>query len=88
MPKWLKTWILSLASCEEATDWISRTEEGRLSPVRWIKLRLHFAICIYCKWFYRQNKIIAAAARHAHKHVSAELTAEEKGAMEETLKGL
>ena len=88
MPKWLKTWIISLTNCQEATDWISRAEEGRLSPSQWIKLRLHFVICIYCKWFYQQNKIIATSARHAHEHVSAELTAEEKEAMEARLKAL
>lgn len=81
MQKWMIT-------CGEATDWISRMEEGKLSLSQWLRLRLHFIICIYCLLFYRQNKTLTRSARHAHKHVEDVLTPEEKQVMADRLKSL
>jgi hypothetical protein len=86
MPKWMQKWMIT---CGEATDWISRKEEGKLSLSQWLRLRLHFIICIYCLLFYRQNKTLTRSVRHAYKHMEdVVLTPEEKQAMADRLKSL
>ena len=67
-----------MISCKEATDFISRKEEGKLSLRQRWHLWQHLAICKFCKYFYKQNKIIAETAGHLQEHPDAKLTAEEK----------
>lgn len=49
-------------TCKEATIYISKKEEGKLSLTQRIQLWMHFGICSLCKMFYRQNKIIIQKA--------------------------
>ena len=47
-----------MITCKEATIYISKKEEGRLSVMQHIKLFVHLGTCSLCKLFYKQNKII------------------------------
>jgi hypothetical protein len=67
-----------MISCKEATDFISRKEEGKLSfRQRW-QLWQHLAVCSFCKLFYKQNKIFSNSASHLHEHTNATLSQEQK----------
>ena len=67
-----------MISCKQATDFISRKEEGKLSPVQRMQLWLHLGVCTFCKLFYKQNKIITQQATHLHEHTTAQLSNAEK----------
>ncbi|TDW99608.1 anti-sigma factor family protein [Dinghuibacter silviterrae] len=74
-----------MVTCEEATDWISRREEGKLTLSRGLRLRLHLFLCVFCRRFNRQNKILI---HHVHHHNDATLSDQEKKAMADRLRGL
>jgi hypothetical protein len=67
-----------MISCKQATDFISRKEEGKLSFRQRLQLWQHLAVCSFCKLFYKQNKIFSNTIPHLHEHISATLTAEQK----------
>lgn len=67
-----------MISCKEATHRISKAEEGKLSLLQRFQLWLHLAICVFCKAFYRQNKIIIRNTAHIHEYSDVTLTTEEK----------
>lgn len=67
-----------MISCKEATHRISKLEEGKLSLPQRIQLWFHLAICVFCKTFYRQNKIIIRNTAHSHEYSDVTLTPEEK----------
>jgi hypothetical protein len=75
----------TMITCKEATDFISRKEEGKLSLTQRLQLRMHLYICSFCKLFYRQNKIIKNRVAELHKHVDISLTFVQKEAMIEAL---
>lgn len=77
-----------MITCEEATDWISREEEGKLSLFRGLRLRLHIILCVFCRRFNKQNKTITNSARHAHHHHPVSLSDQDKQAMADRLRGL
>jgi hypothetical protein len=67
-----------MISCKEATNFISRKEEGKLSfRQRW-QLWQHLAVCSFCKLFYKQNKVFLQSASHLHENTDATLTPAEK----------
>lgn len=67
-----------MISCKEATDFISRKEEDKLTfRQRW-QLWQHLAVCTFCRLFYKQNKVFIKNASHLHEHTGATLTPEEK----------
>lgn len=70
-----------MITCKEATNFISRKEEGRLSFKQRIQLMLHLGICSFCKLFYRQNKVIIKNASQIDEYTSASLSHEEKESM-------
>lgn len=51
-----------MLTCSEATDYVSRLEEGKLSFSRKAKLRLHLLLCHLCRKFSVQNRIIVRLA--------------------------
>jgi hypothetical protein len=67
-----------MISCKEATNYISRNEEGRLSPKQRIQLWLHLGVCTFCKLFYKQNKIIIQQALQLHEKETAQLSNADK----------
>lgn len=73
-----------MITCEEATDWVSRREEGKLTLSRGLRLRMHLILCIFCRRFNRQNKILIHQVHHHH----GALSDQEKKAMADRLNGL
>jgi hypothetical protein len=73
-------------SCKEASFLISKQEEGKLNLVQRMKLRMHLAMCEFCKRFETQSRFIA---RHAHRlpQQDLKLPAEKKEAISENLRG-
>jgi hypothetical protein len=65
-----------MISCKQATDFISRKEEGKLSLRQRWQLWQHLAICSFCKLFYKQNRIVIHSAHGLHSDAS--LSPEEK----------
>ena len=49
-------------TCKQAVDYISKKEEGKLSPLQKIQLWRHLAICSLCRIFSEQNKLFAKIA--------------------------
>lgn len=70
-----------MITCRQATDFISKKEEGKLSLAQSIQLIYHLFICSFCKLFYRQNKIITKETGNLHKHDEASLTQPQKQEM-------
>jgi len=70
-----------MISCKEATNFISRKEEGKLSLKQRMQLWLHLGVCSFCKLFYKQNKIIIRQASHLHEHETAQLSNADKEAI-------
>lgn len=70
-----------MISCKQATDFISRKEEGKLSLRKRWQLWQHLAICSFCKLFYKQNKIISNTAPHLQEDPDATLTPQQKEAL-------
>jgi hypothetical protein len=75
-----------MITCEEATDWISRREEGKLTRSRRRLLRFHLFLCVWCRRFNRHNKLITH--RHEHPNEDAAFSQEEKIALADRLRGL
>ncbi|MDE3234346.1 MAG: hypothetical protein KGO81_00215 [Bacteroidota bacterium] len=70
-----------MITCKQATDYISRKEEGKLSLLKRVQLWQHLAICNICKLFMKQNTVITKHVHILDKETNASLTAEEKKAM-------
>ena len=68
-------------TCKEATDLVSRKEEGRLTMVQRVQLWLHLATCSLCRLFSKQNRIMTAGARKAGQSATAGLSDADKTAM-------
>lgn len=68
-------------TCKEATDRISRKEEGRLSMVQRVQLWLHLATCSLCRLFNKQNRIITGSARKSGQFADARLSDADKAAI-------
>ncbi len=69
-------------SCKQATDYISKKEEGKLSLSQRYQLWRHFAQCYLCKIFYKQNEqILANISKHKQQESAAELPHQHKEAI-------
>lgn len=58
MSKWMYT-------CKDVTMLLSKKEEARLSLPQMIKLRMHLAMCRFCKMFEKQNASMVRYLRDA-----------------------
>jgi hypothetical protein len=67
-----------MISCKQATDFISRQEEGKLTFRQRLQLWQHLAVCTFCRLFSKQNDILVKNAGHLHEHTGATLTPEQK----------
>jgi hypothetical protein len=72
-------------SCKEATLFISKKEEGKLSFKQRLQLWLHLGICGFCKLFAKQNKIIINTSKNIDLTINDTLSAGEKKLMIEKL---
>lgn len=74
-----------MITCKQATDMVSKKEEGKLSFLNKIQLWFHLFICTVCKLFYRQNELIIKNASGLSADDDASLTPEQKSLMIEVI---
>ena len=65
-------------SCKQATTYIVKKEEGKISLYNRLQLWLHLGICGLCKLFMKQNKLINQSAGELDNHTNSSLSTEEK----------
>jgi hypothetical protein len=65
-----------MITCSDATLYVSKREEGKLSSKVRFKLFLHLLICKFCRLFAKQNKLVIHEIKHLH--TDATLTELEK----------
>lgn len=53
-----------MITCSDATLYVSKKEEGKLSLLNRFKLLLHLAICKFCRLFEKQNRFIIHEIKH------------------------
>jgi hypothetical protein len=73
-------------SCKRATFLISKKEEGRLTPLEKVQLKLHLNICDFCARFEKQTKFLSGNSIHLHDHTHATLSAQKKEEIKSLLK--
>ncbi len=76
-----------MISCKEATEFILKKEEGKLSFRQRVQLWQHLGICGLCKLFAKQNKMITRAAKNLQIHIHPSLSESEKKLIIDTLQG-
>ncbi len=64
-------------TCKQATDYISKKEEGKVTLLQRYQLWRHFAVCSLCKLFSKQNKLLVSSLKHTTAQGEA-LTTNEK----------
>jgi hypothetical protein len=74
-----------MISCKEATQFILKKEEGKLTVMQRLQLWFHLVLCVFCTLFFKQNKILRHSASHLHAHTQATLSAAEKKALIDAL---
>ena len=72
-------------SCKEASDFISRQEEKKLSPLQVLQLWLHLGVCSFCRLFKRQNKILTHATEQMQHYYDVSLSQFQKDSLIEAL---
>jgi hypothetical protein len=72
--------------CKKATFLMSKKEEGRLTVIESIQLKLHLRICDFCTRFQKQAKFFTANAPHTHEHLHISMSDEKKQAIKKQLK--
>lgn len=77
---------LFMYTCKEATYLISKKEEGKLTFIQNVKLRMHISMCKFCKLFEKQNKYIIDNIRKLNDK-EIKLPSEIKNNISENLKG-
>jgi hypothetical protein len=60
-----------IVHCRQASELLSRAREARLSPGDRIALTLHLAICVHCRRYGRQVKLMGRAFRAASTRVNS-----------------
>ncbi|TKG90386.1 hypothetical protein EYV94_23550 [Puteibacter caeruleilacunae] len=49
---------LFILNCKQATLFIEKKKEGKLSFIRNLQLKLHMKACVYCRLYKKQSHII------------------------------
>jgi hypothetical protein len=70
-----------MITCKEATNMISKKEEGKISLPGYLRLWFHLSICKMCSLFNKQNKLIIKQAGKLHQHIHDELSTQDKQAI-------
>lgn len=73
-------------SCKKATFLISKKEEGKLTPVEKLQLKMHLGICDFCTRFEKQTKFFSKNSIHLHDHTHATLSDQKKEEIKSLLK--
>jgi hypothetical protein len=75
-----------ILTCKKATYFISLKEEGRLTFIQRIQLRIHIAVCVFCRLFEKQAAFFTKNAVHLQDHCPAPLSREAKESMRKVIK--
>jgi hypothetical protein len=63
------TWIWEhTPNCAEMSRLASQSLDGPLPLRIWLKMKLHYVICIWCKRYIKHLKFLHLAATHFHEH--------------------
>ena len=65
-------------TCKQATEFIVKRDEGKLSLKNRCLLWLHMGICGLCKLFAQQSRFIGKSGSNMGKHITESLSPEEK----------
>lgn len=74
-----------MITCKKATFLVSKKEDKKISFWQAIQLRMHLAICSFCRRFEKQSWIIGENAKHLHDHADHLLSQEKKEQIQSTL---
>lgn len=69
-----------MITCKQATDYISKKEEGKITLQQRYKLWQHLAVCSLCKMFSKQNKVITSSLSSHQFHEHNKLDQDDKDA--------
>ena len=72
-------------TCKQATEFIIKKEEGKLTLKKHVQLWLHMGVCGLCKLFASQSRFISKNSEHLHEHLAESLSAADKEQMITTL---
>jgi hypothetical protein len=72
--------------CKKATFLMSKKEEGKLTAIEKIQLKLHLGICSFCTRFQKQTNFFTKHAMHTHEHLPGTLSPQKKEAIKLLLK--
>lgn len=75
-------------TCQHATLLMSKHEEGKLTWLQRLQLRMHVGICSWCKLFELQTRIITKQAKHTHEQVTLQMPTNTKQQLMETMQQL
>ncbi|HEX3024302.1 MAG TPA: hypothetical protein VHP12_03740 [Chitinophagaceae bacterium] len=75
-----------MISCKDATYLVSKKEEKKLAFLEMIQLKIHLLICVFCRLFELQSKLIGKNAAHIHEHHHIHLPEVSKGKIIQALK--
>ena len=73
-------------TCKQATEWIIKKEQGKLSAEQQLQILPHLAICSMCRLFETQSALISKAFSVDGKFEGARLTSTEKTALLNSVK--
>ena len=65
---------------------MSKKEEGKLTPLEKIQLKLHLNICDFCTRYEKQTKFFSKNSIHLHDHKDAKLSDQKKAEIKSMLK--
>lgn len=57
---------------------MSKKEEGKISVVENFQLRMHLAVCKFCKRFQQQTGFFTSQSKELHLHTPAQKLPEER----------
>ena len=57
--KLIKDKMPMMISCDEATYLISKNEHQSLGFIKWIQLKMHLLMCVYCRRYEKQIRYIS-----------------------------
>ena len=67
-----------MITCKQATEFIIKLEEGKLSLKKHWLLWMHLGICGLCKLFAKQSRFISKSSVHIHDHITENLSSDDK----------
>ena len=76
-----------MLSCKEIVARGDHCIAGELGVYQKFQVYLHLAVCVYCRLYLRQLKLLAGSLRHIHKTTSADEVNEVMQAVRRNING-